>query len=92
MQPQLLSQILAALNRDHNSTIYDLLIQTLRSWDPSHSHHRDSILTHFPDLFDLLSEQSSNDFTMNVVKAATAGFQEEIQMFHDRNIWYESSS
>jgi len=80
MQPQLLSQILTALNKDHNSTIYDLLIATLRSRDPSHSHHRDSILTRFPDLFDLLSEQSSNDdFATNVVEAATSVCQEEIQ-------------
>jgi hypothetical protein len=79
MQPQLLSQILAALNKDHNSTIYDLLIATLRSRDPSHNHHRDSILTRFPDLFDLLSEQSSNGFTTSVVKAATTVCQEEIQ-------------
>ena len=79
MQPQLLSQILTALNKDHNSTIYDLLVATLWSRDPSHSHHHDSILTHFPDLFDLLSEQSNNDFTTSVVKAATAACQKEIQ-------------
>ena len=79
MQPQPLSQILTTLNKDHNSTIYDLLIATLQSWDPSHSHHCDSILTHFPDLFDLLSEQSSNDFATNVVKATTSVCQEEIQ-------------
>ena len=80
MQPQLLSQILTTLNKDHNSTIYDLLIATLRSQDPSHSHHHDSILTHFPDLFDLLSEQSSNDdFATNVVEVATSVCQEEIQ-------------
>ena len=37
------------------------------------SHHHDSILTRFPDLFDLLSEQSSNnDFATNVVEAATS--------------------
>jgi hypothetical protein len=30
MQPQLLSQILAALDNDHNSTMYDLLLATLR--------------------------------------------------------------
>ena len=79
MQPQLLSQILTTLNKDHNSTIYDLLVATLQSRDPSHSDHCDSILTHFPDLFDLLLEQSNNDFTTSVAKAATAACQEEIQ-------------
>ena len=79
MQPQLLSQILAALNKDHNSTIYDLLIATLQSRDPSHNHHHDSILTCFPHRFDMLSEQSSNGFTTSVVKAATTACQEEIQ-------------
>ena len=79
MRPQLLSQILTALNNDNNSTVYNLLIATLRSQDPSHSDHRNSILSHFPDLFNLLSEQSNKDFTTTVVKSATAAYQEEIQ-------------
>jgi hypothetical protein len=79
MWPQLLSQILAALDKDYSSTIYDLLLATLHSRDPSHSCHRNYILTRFPDLFDLLSEQSNKDFTISVVKEATAAYQEEIQ-------------
>jgi hypothetical protein len=76
MQSQLL---LAALDKDHSSTIYDLLLATLHSQDPSHNCHCGSILTRFLDLFDLLSEQSNKDFMTSVVKAATTAYQEEIQ-------------
>jgi hypothetical protein len=75
------------LDKDHSSTMYNLLLATLRSRDPSHSCHRDSILTHFPDLFDLLSEQSNKDFMTSVVKAATAAYQEEIQKPHSYKTW-----
>jgi hypothetical protein len=55
------------------------MTSTLQSQDPSHNHHQDSILTCFPDLFDLLSEQSSNNFMTSIAKVATAAYQEEIQ-------------
>src|SRR6202040_3418024 len=49
MNHQLLNQILAALDNDHNSTVYELFLQTLRSQDTMHSHHRNSLITRIPD-------------------------------------------
>ena len=38
MNHQLLNQILMALDNDHNSTVYELFLQTLQSQDTVHSH------------------------------------------------------
>src|SRR6202040_72709 len=40
MQHQLVVQILAALDGDHNATIYDLVTQTLRSQGSTHIRHQ----------------------------------------------------
>jgi hypothetical protein len=79
MQHQLLAQILAALDGDHNASIYDLVVQTLRSQESTHIRHQRSILDRIPDLLDLLSEQASSQLVLSVVKAASFTYESELQ-------------
>ena len=79
MQHQLVVQILAALDGDHNATIYDLVVQTLQSQGSTHIHHQRSILDWIPDLLDLLSEWASNQLASSVVKAASSTYKSELQ-------------
>jgi hypothetical protein len=79
MQHQLVVQILAALDGDHNATIYDLVVQTLRSQGSTHIRHQRSILDRIPDLLDLLSERASNQLALSVVKAASSTYKSELQ-------------
>jgi hypothetical protein len=73
MQHQLLVQILAAFDGDHNATIYDLIVQTLRSQGPTHIRHQ------IPDLLDLLSERACSQLVLSVVKAASSTYESELQ-------------
>lgn len=81
MQYQLVTQILAALDGDHNATIYDLIVQTLQSPGSTMSHirHQRSILDRIPDLLDLLSECASSQLASSVVKAASSTYESELQ-------------
>ena len=79
MQHQLVVQILTALDGDHNATIYDLVIQTLRSQGPTHIRHQRSILDWIPDLLDLLSERASSQLASSVVKVASSMYESELQ-------------
>jgi hypothetical protein len=79
MQHQLVVQILTALDGDHNATIYDLVVQTLRSQGPTHVRHQRSILDRIPDLLDLLSERASSQLASSVVKAASSTYESELQ-------------
>ena len=77
MQHRLVVQILAALDEDHNATIYDLIVQTLRSQESTHIHHQRSVLDRIPDLLDLLSERASSQLALSVVKAASSTYDDE---------------
>jgi len=81
MQHQLVVQILTALDGDHNATIYDFVVQTLRirSQGPTHVRHQRSILDRIPDLLDLLSERASSQLASSVVKAASSTYESELQ-------------
>ena len=79
MNFQLLNTILTALDNDNNSTIYDLLLQTLRSREPSHSQHRASLITRIPDVLDILSEQSNGELEVCAARVAVATYQAEMQ-------------
>src|ERR1700720_1389282 len=79
MQHRLVVQILAALDEDHNATIYDLIVQTLRSQESTHIHHQRSVLDRIPDLLDLLSERASSQLASSVVKAASSTYESELQ-------------
>ena len=85
MNYQILWQILTSLDRDNNSTIYELLLQTLRSQDPTHQRHRVSILGRIPDVLDILSEQSAGQLETSAVQVATATYQNEMQNFIQPN-------
>ena len=78
MQHQLVVQILAALDGDHNATIYDLVVQTSQSQGSTHIHHQRSILDWILDLLDLLSEQASGQLALSVVKAASSTYESEL--------------
>ena len=79
MQHRLVVQILAALDEDHNATIYDVIVQTLRSQESTHIHHQRSVLDRIPDLLDLLSERASSQLASSVVKAASSTYESELQ-------------
>jgi hypothetical protein len=79
MQHQLLAQILAALDGDHNTSIYDLVVQTLWSQESTHIHHQRSILDQIPDLLDFLSEQVSSQLVLSLVKAASFTYKSKLQ-------------
>jgi hypothetical protein len=57
MDQHLLNQILDALTNAHGTTLYDMVLLTLRSRDMRHGQHRASILDRMADLLNLLSEQ-----------------------------------
>jgi hypothetical protein len=79
MDQHLLNQILNALTDAHGITLYDMVLQTLRSRDVRHSHHRASILDRMADLFNLLSEQSPQQLEAAVTVMAAATYQKEVQ-------------
>jgi hypothetical protein len=58
MDQHLLNQILDTLTNAHGTTLYDMVLQILRSHDVRHRHHHASILDWMADLLNLLSEQS----------------------------------
>ena len=78
MQHPLLKQILAALDRGNSSTLFELVLQTLRSQDPAHQRHRASLLSQIPEVLDALSEQSSEALAAGAMRVATATYQFEL--------------
>ena len=86
MQHQLLKQVLAALDNDNSSTLYELVLQALRSQDPAHQRHRASLLSHIPDVLDALSEQSSEALATGAMRVAAATYQFELRsLIHPQN-------
>ena len=79
MNHQLLNQIFMALDDDHNSTVYEVFLQTLRSQDTAHSRHRNSLITRIPDILDILSEQSNGELEVCASRVATTTYRSEIQ-------------
>ena len=79
MNFQLLNTILTALDNDNNSTIYDLLLQTLQSCKPSHSQHHTSLIMRIPDVLNILSEQSNGELEVCAARVAVATYQAEMQ-------------
>jgi hypothetical protein len=79
MQHQLLRQVLAALDNDNSSTLYELVLQTLRSQDPAHQRHRASLLSRIPDVLDALSEQSNEALATGAIRVAAATYQSELR-------------
>ena len=79
MNTTILQQILTALDRDNKSTLYDVILQTLRSRNPAHQRHRDSILLHIPDVLDVLFEHSNDALVIGAMRIATATYQAEVQ-------------
>jgi hypothetical protein len=79
MDQHLLNQILNALTNAHGTTLYDMVLQTLRSHDVMHGHHRASILDRMADLLNLLSEQSPQQLEAAVTMMAAATYQNEVQ-------------
>jgi hypothetical protein len=86
MQHQLLKQLLSALDNDNNSTLYELVLQTLRSRDPTHQRHQASLLSRIPDVLDALSEQSSEVLAAGAMRVAAATYQFELRtLIHPQN-------
>ena len=79
MNEKLLYQILDALTNAHGTTLYDMILETLRNRDMRHAHHRASILDRMPDLINLLSEQSPQQLEMAVTITAAATYRNEVQ-------------
>ena len=86
MQHQLLKQVLTTLDNDNSFTLYELVLQTLRSQDPAHQRHRASLLSHIPDVLDALSEQSTEALAAGAIRVAAATYQLELRMLiHPQN-------
>jgi hypothetical protein len=79
MNEKLLYQILDALTNAHGTTLYDMILETLRNRDMRHAHHRASILDRMPDLLNLLSEQSPQQLEVAVTMTAAATYRNEVQ-------------
>jgi hypothetical protein len=79
MNYQLLKNILSTLDQDHQSTLYDLMVQTLQSSDPALEWHRESLLARIPDVLDLFSEKSAEQVQASAIRVATATYQDEVQ-------------
>ena len=79
MNHQLLNQILMALDNDHNSTVYEVFLQTLQSQDIMHSCYWNSLITRIPDILDILSEQSNGELEICASRVATVTYHSEIQ-------------
>ena len=86
MQHQLLKQVLAALDNDNSSTLYELVLQTLQNQDPAHQRHWASLLSHIPDVLDALSEQSSEALATGAIRVAVAMYQFSLgTLIHPQN-------
>ena len=79
MDRKLLDQILDALTNAHGMSLYDMVLETLRSCDVRHGCHRASILNQMPDLFSLLSEQSPQQLEVAITMTAAAIYRNEVQ-------------
>ena len=80
MHYQLLKQVLTTLNNDNSSTLYDLVLQTLRSQDPAHQRHHASLLSCILDVLDTLSEQSTEALATRAIRVAAATYQFKFRM------------
>ena len=79
MNYQLLKNILSTLDQDNQSTLYDLMVQTLWSSDLTLEWHHESILTCIPNVLDLLSEKSVEQVEASAIRVATVTYQDEVQ-------------
>jgi|SRR5882762_4366029 len=78
MDNLLLERILTMLDEDNHSTVFDFLVQTLRSTSPTHERHRASILTRIPDVLDLVAERSAGLLESSAVAVAAAVYQNDL--------------
>ena len=86
MQHELLKQVLTALDNDNSSTLYEFVLQTLPSWDPTHQRHWASLLSHIPHVLDALSEKSSEALATGAIQVAAATCQFELRaLIHPQN-------
>lgn len=79
MDYTLVKSILSTLDQHHNATLYDLILQTLRSADHTIEWHQTSLLTQLPDLLDVLSEKSAGRLESSTIHVARATYQAEVQ-------------
>ena len=79
MDEKLLHQILDALTNAHGTTLYDMILGTLRNREIRHGRHRASILDRMPDLLRLLSEQSPQQLELAITMTATETYRNEVQ-------------
>ena len=77
MDEKLLYQILDALTNAHGTTLYDMILDTLRNRNVRHGRHRESILTRIPDLLGLLSEHSPQQLEAAITMTAAATYRNE---------------
>jgi hypothetical protein len=78
MDNLLLERILTMLDEDNHSTVFDFLVQTLRSTSPTHERHQASILTRIPDVLDLVAERSAGLLESSAVAVAAAVYQNDL--------------
>ena len=71
------THILALLDTNHAS-IFDLLLFTLRTRLPIHSHHREVLQIHTNDILDLWSEQLPGEVKDWAVRATTEKYRDEL--------------
>ena len=78
MDNLLLERILTMLNEDNHSTVFDFLVQTLRSTNLRHARHQASIHTHIPNVLDLIAEKSGGLLESSAVAVAAAVYQDDL--------------
>ena len=66
------------LDKDNHSTVFDFLVQTLRSTNPMHERHRASIHTRIPDVLDLIAERSGGLLESSAVAVAAAVYRDDL--------------
>jgi hypothetical protein len=88
MNFQLLNTILTALDNNNNSTIYNLLLQSLQSHKPLHSQHCTSLIMRSPDVLDILSEQSNGELEVCAARVAVATYHGEMQSLIQLNMGF----
>jgi hypothetical protein len=78
MDNLLLERILTMLDKDNHSTVFDFLVQTLRSTNPMHERHQASIHTRIPDVLDLIAERSGGLLESSAVAVAAAVYRDDL--------------
>ena len=78
MNPHLLQTILTRLDEDNSLSLYDLILETLRSHNSIYNCHKNSVLSRIQDLLELLWDQSPEHLEAAIARISVAIYHAEV--------------